>query len=410
MSTRAVTVRMYNVGFGDCFLLTFPKDDGVASVLIDCGTHPQSTGPRQARRDAVPQIIDDLEAGGRAPRIDVVVVTHRHKDHVSGFESPDWSQVEVGEVWMPWTENPRDPVATGLRERQANAATALDEVHGLLPESPGRALAAGLIANSLTNEKAMTTLHSGFAGSPKRRFLSAQRDPLQIPLLPNVSVHVLGPSRDEKVIKRLEPPGREAWLHLAEIVRADDSGRRPFDDGWAKSWDEFMTTPAFAPLRPGGQIVGAIRRVGGDDILYAAAGLEKVLNGTSLMLVFEIEGILLLCPGDAQWGTWKSVLEDTRARELVGRATFYKVGHHGSYNATPKSFVKDVLADSAWAAIPVAPVERWKKIPNSALLAALEARHTWVVQSDSPPAANVPPNVTVRDNVSVDLAFPLPDA
>ena len=44
---------MYNVGFGDCFLLTLSTTAGPRRMLIDCGTHPASTGPRQARRDAM---------------------------------------------------------------------------------------------------------------------------------------------------------------------------------------------------------------------------------------------------------------------------------------------------------------------------------------------------------------------
>ena len=35
---RKLRVRMYRVGFGDCFLLTFDGDEGPKHVLIDCGS------------------------------------------------------------------------------------------------------------------------------------------------------------------------------------------------------------------------------------------------------------------------------------------------------------------------------------------------------------------------------------
>jgi len=37
---KGVAVRMYNTGFGDCFLLAFRSETGEARyVLIDCGVH-----------------------------------------------------------------------------------------------------------------------------------------------------------------------------------------------------------------------------------------------------------------------------------------------------------------------------------------------------------------------------------
>lgn len=396
---------MYNVGFGDCFLLTLPSGRRKRTILIDCGTHPSSTGSRTAR-DAATQIVRDISVDGRRPRIDVVIATHRHRDHVSGFDARElWDRVEVGEIWLPWTEDPRDAVATRLRERMSRSALALDRVRELMPASESVALAAAIIANSLANEKAMETLHDGFAGSPDRRFLSTQAEPLDVELLSNVKVHVLGPSREESVIRDLEPPRDESWMHDPELLPEPE--RRPpppFDDDWAISWDEFHAIEDFAELRPGGQIVGAIRSAAGDDLLLAAASLEKSVNGTSLMLLFEIGDLFLLFPGDAQHGTWKAVLDDAERRRLVQRATFYKIGHHGSHNATPKEFVETLLAKDTWAALPFAPVKLWPSIPNADLLKAIEGKAR-VLRSDAPPAAGTLAGVTVREDISMDLVL-----
>lgn len=419
-ATSPIRIRMYNVGFGDCFLLTVPAPRRDVRILIDCGTHPSSSGPRRADRDVVPQLIEDLTQDGGRPRLDVVVATHRHKDHVSGFQSPLWADVEVGEVWLPWTEDPRDPEAKRILERQAKTRLALDDARQLLPQrnadapKPGRGvalfgLASALMANfELTNEAAMTTLHTGFRGRPERRYLGAQKEPLTSAHTPGVTVHVLGPSRDEDVIRDLDPPRAESWRHLVEIVKARNEQRsdvrRPFDDNWSAPEAAFIKVPEFAHLRLNRQVVGAIRRLMGDELVFAAAALEKAVNGTSIVLAFEIGDVVLLFPGDAQWGTWKAILADKDWRRLIERAMFYKIGHHGSHNATPKSFVDDVLSRAGWAALPFAQVEIWKSIPEEKLLKALTEHHLQIVRSDQP-GPSVPPTVIVNADVSVDFVF-----
>ena len=42
---------MYNVGFGDCFLLFVPTSNGVRKIVIDCGSikanEPEHSGHRR---------------------------------------------------------------------------------------------------------------------------------------------------------------------------------------------------------------------------------------------------------------------------------------------------------------------------------------------------------------------------
>ena len=73
---------MYRLGVGDCFLVSFPRagqDD--FRILIDCGVHQAQTGGSQTHQGhgAGPQ--DNITNG----KIDVVVGTHEHQDHLSGF-------------------------------------------------------------------------------------------------------------------------------------------------------------------------------------------------------------------------------------------------------------------------------------------------------------------------------------
>jgi hypothetical protein len=420
---------MYNVGFGDCFLVTIPTAEGPRRMLIDCGTHPASTGPKRAERDALPVLFEDLERESGSRSIDVVIASHRHKDHISAFAKPDWQDVAVREVWMPWTENPNDPNATSIRERMGFAlAGLLGARRGLQAlGSPAREVATRLEVASdlldnndelvddavaaefglaLRNEGSMATLWRGFAGSPRRRYLSVEDRVIETPVLPGVRVHVLGPSKRETIIRDLDPPRSETFAHLDPPTTVTESPRMPFEEGWARSSDDLATNGPLSHLRVSGQIVGTIRQLAADDLLAAAASIESSINGTSLVLVIEFGGVFLFFPGDAQWGTWDMVLESPDARRLLEQACFYKIGHHGSHNATPRTFIKDVMAANALAAVPVASVKAWPRIPLADLVSAMKTeKQIRLVRSDDPAAGGPIANVTIRDDISVDFAF-----
>jgi len=72
---------MYRQGLGDCFLLTFGDGDGAKHVLIDCGSlGATTTGVRMN------EVARDI-AAATGGRLHLLVATHEHKDHVSGFAS-----------------------------------------------------------------------------------------------------------------------------------------------------------------------------------------------------------------------------------------------------------------------------------------------------------------------------------
>jgi beta-lactamase superfamily II metal-dependent hydrolase len=380
------TIRMYNVGFGDAFLLQLPTDGGVVKVLFDCGSHAASARPRPMS-EVVAQILEDVRDGDGTPRIDVVVGTHRHQDHVSGFENEHWSEVEVREVWMPWTEDPDDPEATRIRERQSataerlTAALAADGAHPDLLE---------LAENQLTNAKAMATLHKGFAGSPRRRFLPAggPGDDLSDSPLSKFRVHVLGPARDERVIRDMDPPAGEAYLRMIGLNIADEPPlAAPFANTWILQESDFARSKAWQHLRLDGNGKKRVHAVATDDRLAVAVALDKAVNGTSLVIAFELGDAVLLFPADAQWGSWDYILSDAEHRALVARTTFLKVGHHGSHNATPRDFVellgRDGAANDEFAAmVSTHKMKRWPKIPKKELLEALNEVTPRVARSD----------------------------
>jgi glyoxylase-like metal-dependent hydrolase (beta-lactamase superfamily II) len=105
---KSVRVRMYRQGLGDCFLLSFPKGRGESHVLIDCGVLKGTEGASDRITRAAHSIFD--ATGGR---LDALVVSHQHWDHVSGFLEAQsvFDRFQVQEVWLAWTEDQADNLA-----------------------------------------------------------------------------------------------------------------------------------------------------------------------------------------------------------------------------------------------------------------------------------------------------------
>src|SRR5688572_25685909 len=127
-----VEIRSYQVGFGDCFLLSFVYGANDARhVLIDFGTTglPSSGKSKKGLTPSsyMPRIARDMERlCGPNGRLTAVVATHRHRDHISGFGT-DSQTGDSGSiirslrprlVLQPWTEDPdaRRDARTATRE------------------------------------------------------------------------------------------------------------------------------------------------------------------------------------------------------------------------------------------------------------------------------------------------------
>src|SRR5207248_1890374 len=109
-----VTVRMYRVGLGDCFLLAFPTgQDGQAFyMLIDCGGILDTENAEQKMMDVATDI--SVATGGH---IHLLVVTHEHWDHLSGFvlAGDVFKGMQIHNLWLAWTEDHSNALAQQLR-------------------------------------------------------------------------------------------------------------------------------------------------------------------------------------------------------------------------------------------------------------------------------------------------------
>lgn len=409
-SGKEVRIRMYNVGFGDAFLVLVPANGKHRRILFDCGSVEAAEDVPMA--SIVDRIIEDVTDDDGVPRIDVVVATHRHKDHISGFGNAKWNTVEVKEVWMPWTEDPTDAEGRKIRDIQSSLALALNvslakPVVGLSPkelEVRKRALAVVDNALSLTNEKEMKTLHGGFLGDPERRFLpvkpKADNDGrlLKTDVLPGVKIHVLGPSRERDVIRDMNPPKGESFLRMRASIDTNTS-LPPAPFGAEFRHDKYTGAGTFLPTDRDG-----IKQAGSLTDLAVAVALDKAVNGTSLMLILEVAGTFFLFPGDAQWGTWNAVMQDSEWKPMLKKVSFYKIGHHGSHNATPKDFVEKMMPDGICAMASTLTRPVWPDIPRLPLLDELVKKNVNVARSDQPDALG---KTFVLDEGVIETRIPL---
>src|SRR5687767_5523466 len=129
-----VVVRMYRIGHGDCFLLALPGTDAgdPVYVLIDCGYKPGSSKYINTTAKEITANIKSATGG----HIDLGILTHEHQDHVNAITETHFKDITVGEVWLAWTEDPKDAVANQLRK------TYKDKLIGLLA-ARNRLAAAG---------------------------------------------------------------------------------------------------------------------------------------------------------------------------------------------------------------------------------------------------------------------------
>lgn len=430
---------MYRQGHGDCFLLAFPREGGGKPVymLIDCGYKPGSQITRKGKKVDANRIVKDI-AAATGKKIDIVVITHEHQDHVNALGK--FKDFEFAEAWFAWTEDPHDEYAQELRKRHkdqllgllgarralklaaadnAGASDALERIDELLALELGNDDddaddADNAILSSLNipavfgaasdplkskNKKAMSLIKKR-AGN-RLRFINPHEKVLSLGEAAGIRVFPLGPPRNVDLLSDEDPKGSEGFpghgmatslsFFAAGANRANGAAGRaasviagkeqpeaemPFDPTFSLPKDT-----ALEPLKHDGffcrnygegetgnpdddfeaPAAASWRRID-EEWLYSAETfalkLNRGINNTSLVLAIELTktGKVLLFAGDAQLGNWKSwddgvfVVDGKTqtARDILGRTVVYKVGHHGSHNATLNGSAEDAYPNLGW--------------------------------------------------------------
>jgi hypothetical protein len=446
----SVKIRMYRQGLGDCFLITLPGKDGPFYMVIDCGV---VLGTCSDGIKTLTEAVKDISTVTKN-QIDLLVLTHEHWDHVSGFKQARdlidklWT---VKQVWTAWTEDRKDALANKLRAERKNTEDAL------------RLSLAHLAAIGATDQYERVNSLVGFMGAASGstsealefakklgtqplRFCQPGEDPIVLPELPGLKFYVLGPPKNEALLRKSNPGKGDAYgldgppidsnaMFLNALKRGqsgavlqpstDDSTLDdPFETRFQIPTARAQHLPFFEqhylgelqdeslyyfPRKSGkGKTPKKIairdqswRRIDGTWLGTSEAlalALDAATNNTSLVIAIEIVATdeVLLFPGDAQAGNWLSwqdlawppldpsnkddkKVKRVTAPDLLARTVFYKVGHHGSHNATLREKGLELMTqDELVAMIPVdhdmAIKKHWGKMPLEELVTRLKVK------------------------------------
>lgn len=416
-------IRMYRQGLGDCFLVSLIRANGEPyRIMIDCGVILGTPDAPGMMTRVIENIVEESDG-----TIDLLLATHQHWDHLSGFiQAPDsLKKLTFKEVWLAWTEDPQDQLARQLAGERDAALRSLRLSAGAMRATGGGDEADAVdaligffgAAGGASTEDALNIVK----GLAPVRYCRPSDPPVHL-ADPDVRLYVLGPPHDAKLIRKTLPSTRDPETYgiganalganvLSALDGADDAA--PFGPNRAIPFEiargmDFFRGHYWGP----GEAAPDWRRIDTawlDGASELALALDSATNNTSLVLAIEFaDGDVLLFVADAQVGNWLSwetldwTVEGRKvsAWDLLRRAIFYKVGHHGSHNATLSTKGLDLMARLRFAAIPVdhamAVKKRWGKMPLPALVEALNAKASdCVLRSDETP-------VSALANVAVD--------
>jgi len=351
-----IQVRMYDVGFGDCFLISFGYSNGKERfLLIDCGS---STEKSDRMIKVVEQIKKDCNG-----HLHGLVVTHRHSDHLSAFGLKNagdiLEELKPDIVVQPWTEHPEAKAeakeAPSIYDRkelahlkslsgaQSFAQHLQRDIKGILPNASTLAMKRinFLLKLNIPNKKAVERLinmgkvtnasyvHAGSKSGLETRF-------------PGISFKVLGPPtivQSEKIKNQVKWDPNEFWKFQANLAVAKQKNCTQ-TKGESRLFPQAATTSIGKASPNLKWIITRLEKGYNHNLQRIVRAVDNALNNTSIILLIEVKNKALLFPGDAQIENWLYALEKSDNKNRLKKVILYKVGHHGSTNATPKRLWK----------------------------------------------------------------------
>jgi len=424
-AAQDVSIRMYRLGVGDCFLLRFPTRQGDFTMLIDCGVHMAQSGGTTLIKQVAEHIMQTT--GGR---LDVLVATHEHWDHISGFRDAkvQFKDLKADRLWLAWLENPEEEFKRRYKEHRRQSLALIEEASKHAGFGANRSR-LGILQGFFGDDRGVKLMEAGDNLRSKcaagATFLRPGQAPIELPGN-RARVFVLAPPEDIAAIKKDQPssgarsevyPLAARELGAAAFAACVQGRGQPFDrrytlplslalglDFFQSNYTAVRATQPASALPP----VDAVgtpaeedltqdwRRIDHDWLQGAtqlALALDSDTNNTSLVLAIELgppqatDNPVLLFAGDAQvgsWLTWSRVeFPEYHGRQITGadllrRTKVYKVGHHASHNATARAEGLERMEALDLALIPtdakMAEKVDWGTIPWAALLTRLEEK------------------------------------
>src|SRR5262245_3180278 len=425
---NSLRIRMYRIGFGDFFLVSASSKDGPQHIMIDCGVTRGKTGKGDIAtlKTAVRHMTEETDH-----RLALIIVTHRHQDHIIGFsrceDGFEKFQGRVDAIWMSYweTEYPQvqkfqdelENLALGLRaaalagDRDAVSDELLgitEDASGVSPEGPGGG----------TNRRSLELLKNRLGVKPQY-YAAGDTSALPKGLVDGgFSAWILGPppATEFDFLKLMDlTQGVGQYLDASGSPSTTKTAILPFGPEFIVGPDAYPTTAfrEWAPRVPGKPpdlkeryaqaLEKAVKSSTPNALLMAARKLDGILNNQSLVVLFTWRGKQLLFAGDAQAGNWLYWLYDLEkptkkpseeqlgeeGRAILSSLAFYKMGHHGSTNATPIAAVgamgQDFVTMCSTQEDTFGTVDNDSEVPRIPLMRAL-AKKSLVIRSDQYPA------------------------
>ena len=354
-------------------------------MLIDCGGWNTNGA-------AVTPCVEDIHktCGGE---LDLLVVTHQHEDHVSGFNQAreTFDKINVKEVWMSWIEdksdniaiilkdkygkklkeskkitqqalkelqNKRVPTVKGFGARMKAKKQSLEEALALIEFEEGTSYGKRLGVGKRTNDDAIDYVRGK---GKKMRYWRPGNVIDDMSGAEGMKFYILGPPRDADMKYFKIDTEETEMYHLAAMNKEPTVEKLPqesifkndigLEEGISPFADNFKMEISELKLfnRYYNSTDVKWRQIETDWLETGAAiamRATNLTNNTSLAMAIEFaSGKVVLLPGDAQSGNWmgwhkKDVKKSLKEKggkdteELLKDTVFYKVGHHGSHNGT----------------------------------------------------------------------------
>jgi hypothetical protein len=464
---------MYRVGFGDFFLVIVPTSKhGDQYILIDCGVFKGTSGTGDI--GSIVGAVEDMfkTTGGH---LALVIMTHRHADHIAGFSKAEiFKRFTAGMVWMPYWEQFNDKEKASSHKLQLDSVVAnLDSedsnaAHNLMVDIQDLAAEMAIQFRSRDDDEGKEALaqlgnatgiedfnaaatdkkkrggnaaaldllknHLGEDGKKVRYYAAGDRPDLP-PELKELKAKILGPPPEKaKAFLALMDLKKGVGQYLDSTTDGDDGAStiQPFSDEWLANLDEDYDQKDSKRRIDFDAVRDDVGKSQPDMLVAAASKIENFLNNQSLVVLFEFDGKKLLFAGDAQGGNWEYWLYKTEApvkdpteagdviaasKEILQTIDFYKVGHHGSTNATPIQAVEAAIArpKTSKGFISMCSTEdgvygnkkKETEVPRTRLMDVLE-KDSCLVRSDAIPITITDPETKKKKTIAARKGVSLP--
>lgn len=376
-------IRMYRMGTGDCFILKFFSDDTEQlKMMIDCGVWIGS-------KVNLTPFVEDLKEYVNN-EVDILIVTHEHKDHVHVFEACKelfTTDFKVGKIWMGWTEDDKKAKVKKWKTEYGEKKIALKNAaikmaNAINKPAFAKQFSASANGNNIVNgyQQFNATLNDfcelSFASNAKeyKGDLEGMRivkeeiannnieyfepgDIIEdVDKADGLKFYILAPSaKHEDILIEEAPDDEEGYSHNKALAESDSFAAALNNNGNINQISPFSEKHILSEANSAIKTLyhkkdESWRNIDMDWLQSAGAlalRMNSITNNLSLVLAIEFEDQekVILLPGDAEYGSWKSWheidwtqhnLPANYTERLLNKTIFYKVAHHSSHHGTAK--------------------------------------------------------------------------